>query len=216
MDTSTGTRTGTDRGTSTSAGATGPGAAPSEPCESSAVLLGFVNTTPHGSGPVELLGDSESLTAWLTGAGLMAADTAVTRADVVAAHELRAALCTVFLSRSGCEGSADRLPEAERYLARIAERYPLTLRVTAQGCRPAPAQTGVLGAFAGLLAAASDLAARGAWLRMKICKNPTCYSGFYDRTRNTSGLYCGTACGSQAAQRAYRNRIKDASCAQAS
>lgn len=79
-----------------------------------------------------------------------------------------------------------------------------------------PAQAGVLGAFAGLLAAASDLAARGAWLRMKICKNPTCYSGFFDRTRNTSGLYCGTACGSQAAQRAYRNRIKDASCAQVS
>ncbi|MFF3258891.1 ABATE domain-containing protein [Streptomyces sp. NPDC002932] len=216
MDTSTGTRTGTGRGTSTRAGTTGAGPAPSEPCESSAVLLGFVNTTPHGSGPVELLGDSETLAAWLTGAGLMAADTAVTRADVVAAHELRAALCTVFLSRSGCEGSADRLPEAERYLARIAERYPLTLRVTAEGCRPAPAQTGVLGAFAGLLAAAADLAARGAWLRMKICKNPTCYSGFYDRTRNTSGLYCGTACGSQAAQRAYRNRIKDASCAQAS
>ncbi|WP_371630155.1 CGNR zinc finger domain-containing protein [Streptomyces sp. NBC_00341] len=209
MDTSTGTSASTARGTST-------GVAPSEPCESSAVLLGFVNTTPHGSGPVELLGDSESLAAWLTGAGLMAADTAVTRADVVAAHELRAALCTVFLSRSGCEGSADRLPEAEQYLARIAERYPLTLRVTAQGCRPVPAQTGVLGAFAGLLAAAADLAARGAWLRMKICKNPTCYSGFYDRTRNTSGLYCGTACGSQAAQRAYRNRIKDASCAQAS
>ncbi|MGW0667059.1 ABATE domain-containing protein [Streptomyces sp. NPDC002746] len=216
MDTSTGTRTGTGRGTSTSAGTTGAGPAPSEPCESSAVLLGFVNTTPHGSGPVELLGDSETLAGWLTGAGLMVADTAVTRADVVAAHELRAALCTVFLSRSGCEGSADRLPEAERYLARIAERYPLTLRVTAEGCRPAPAQTGVLGAFAGLLAAAADLAARGAWLRMKICKNPTCYSGFYDRTRNTSGLYCGTACGSQAAQRAYRNRIKDASCAQAS
>uniref|UniRef100_A0AAU2VRH2 CGNR zinc finger domain-containing protein n=1 Tax=Streptomyces sp. NBC_00008 TaxID=2903610 RepID=A0AAU2VRH2_9ACTN len=209
MDTSTGTSASTARGTNT-------GAAPSEPCESSAVLLGFVNTTPHGSGPVELLGDSASLTAWLAGAGLTAADAAVTEADVVAAHELRAALCTVFLSRSGCEGSADRLPEAEQYLARIAERYPLTLRVTAQGCRPVPAQAGVLGAFAGLLAAASDLAARGAWLRMKICKNPTCYSGFFDRTRNTSGLYCGTACGSQAAQRAYRNRIKDASCAQVS
>ncbi|MFG2600607.1 CGNR zinc finger domain-containing protein [Streptomyces sp. NPDC048462] len=51
---------------------------------------------------------------------------------------------------------------------------------------------------------------------MKICKNPTCYSGFFDRTRSTSGLYCSTACSSQAAQRAYRNRIKDASCAQAS
>ncbi|MFJ1926988.1 ABATE domain-containing protein [Streptomyces sp. NPDC088131] len=216
MDTSTGTSASTRRGTSTGAGTTGAPPAPSEPCGSSAVLLGFVNTTPHGSGPVELLGDSTSLTAWLTEAGLMTADAVVTRADVVAAHELRAALCTVFLSRSGCEGSADRLPEAEQYLARIAERYPLTLRVTAEGCRPVPAQAGVLGALAGLLAAAADLAARGAWLRMKICKNPTCYSGFFDRTRNTSGLYCGTACGSQAAQRAYRNRIKDASCAQAS
>lgn len=210
-----GTSTATGAGTDTSTG-TGTGTGPSELCESSTVLLEFVNTTPHGSGPVELLGDSASLTAWLTGAGLMAADSAVTGADVMAAHELRAALVTVFLSRSGCEGSADRLPEAEQYLARVAERYPLTLRVTAEGCRAVPAQSGVLGAFAGLLAAASDLAARGAWPRMKICKNPTCYSGFFDRTRNTSGLYCSTACSSQAAQRAYRNRIKDASCAQAS
>ncbi|MEV0785408.1 hypothetical protein AB0I52_21055 [Streptomyces sp. NPDC050423] len=51
---------------------------------------------------------------------------------------------------------------------------------------------------------------------MKICKNPTRYSGFFDRIRNTSGLRCSAACSSLAAQRDDRNRMKDASCAQAS
>jgi predicted RNA-binding Zn ribbon-like protein len=186
-------------------------------CGSSDLLLGFVNTAPHGGGPVELLGDSAGLAGWLTGAGLMEDGAAVTRADVVAAHELRDALCTVFLARTGCVNRTELLPGAEQYLQRTADRYPLTLKITAEGCRLVPAQAGVLGAFAGLLVAAAELASHGAWLRMKMCKNPTCHSGFFDKTRNSSGLYCSTACGSQASQRAYRSRIKDAaSCVQAS
>ncbi|WP_405783527.1 CGNR zinc finger domain-containing protein [Streptomyces sp. NBC_00859] len=194
----------------------GPHAGPPHLCGSSDLLLGFVNTTPHGSEPVELLGDSACLAAWLAEAGLMEDGAAVTQADVVAAHELRDALCTIFLTHSGCVNRAEILPEAEQYLQRTAERYPLTLKITGDGCRLAPSQTGVLGAFGGLLAAAADLDSRGAWMRVKMCKNTNCYSGFFDKTRNSSGLYCSTACSSQASQRAYRNRVKDAACAQPS
>jgi hypothetical protein len=36
------------------------------------------------------------------------------------------------------------------------------------------------------------------------------YAGFYDKTRNLSGQFCGPACNSQVAMRAYRERRKSA------
>ncbi|WP_141962426.1 CGNR zinc finger domain-containing protein [Actinoallomurus bryophytorum] len=84
------------------------------------------------------------------------------------------------------------------------------MRHLAGGCTLVPSQTGVLGAFGSLLAAVADLASRGAWLRLKMCKNDSCHAGFFDKTRNSSGLYCGTACGTQMSQRAYRSRLKNA------
>jgi predicted RNA-binding Zn ribbon-like protein len=59
-----------------------------------------------------------------------------------------------------------------------------------------------------LFAAAADLASSGAWPRMKMCKNASCHAGSFDKTRNSSELYCSTAGSSQAAQRAYRSRLK--------
>jgi predicted RNA-binding Zn ribbon-like protein len=198
------------------AGTGAPGGSPgaTDTCRSCELLVDFANTAPHGNEPVELLGDAAGLSAWAVKSGLMEDGSPVTQADVVAALELRDAFGTVFRAHSGCPGGAGLLPGAEEYLRRIADRYPLTVEVAAGGCRFIPARTGVLGAFAGILAAAADLSYRGAWARMKTCKNDSCHSGFFDRTRNSSGLYCSTACGSQASQRAYRNRLKgNASCA---
>lgn len=176
-------------------------------CSSSDLLLGFVNTRPLGSKqPTELLSDSAALAAWMARVDLMEPSEAVTHADVVAAQELRDALVAVFRTHTGCIDGADLLPDAELYLERTADRYPLTLKITAEGCTLVPAHGGIRGAFAGLFAAAADLASRGAWLRMKTCKN--CWEGFFDKTRNSGGLYCSTGCSSQASQRAYRNRLK--------
>lgn len=177
-------------------------------CRSSELLLDFVNTGPHGNTQVELLGDSTALHTWMTAAGLMGDGEAITEADAVAGRELRQAISVVFREHSGCADGAMLLPDAEAYLQRTAERYPLTLKITAEGCLLTPSQTGVLGAFGALFAAAADLAARGIWPRMKMCKNDSCHAGFFDKTRNSSGLYCGSACSSQAAQRAYRSRLK--------
>ncbi|MEW1649051.1 CGNR zinc finger domain-containing protein [Streptomyces sp. NPDC091219] len=177
-------------------------------CRSSDLLLGFVNTGPHGSAQVELLGDSAALHSWMVTGGLLAVEDMVTEADTVAGRELREALSVVFRDHSGCADGAILLSDAEAYLQRTAERYPLTLRITAEGCVLVPAQSGVLGGFGALFAAAADLAARGIWSRMKMCKNAFCHAGFFDKTRNSSGLYCSSACSSQAAQRAYRSRLK--------
>jgi predicted RNA-binding Zn ribbon-like protein len=49
---------------------------------------------------------------------------------------------------------------------------------------------------------------------MKMCSSASCHRGFYDRTRNSSGRYCGTRCGQQAATNAYRDRRKKSCAAQ--
>jgi predicted RNA-binding Zn ribbon-like protein len=67
-------------------------------------------------------------------------------------------------------------------------------------------QTGVAGFFGTLLAAAAQTASTSEWKRMKACKNHACYTGFLDRTKNSSALYCSTSCSSQVASRAYRKR----------
>jgi predicted RNA-binding Zn ribbon-like protein len=182
---------------------------PPSVCESSDLLLGFVNTGPLGGRP-ERLSDAGELSSWLAQAGLLAPGTAVTGADASAARELRDALVMIFRAHSGCEDGEAALPAAEEFLQRIAHRYPLTPQLSAGGCRLVPAQDGVFGAFGALLAAGADLAARGGWARLKMCKEPTCLTGFFDKTRNSSGLYCSTACSTRMAARAYRSRARSA------
>ncbi|MEV4627788.1 CGNR zinc finger domain-containing protein [Micromonospora sp. NPDC049523] len=177
-------------------------------CDSSDLILGFVNTRPTGDGQPELLDGRTGLADWLTRAGLADAAPSATYADAVAAQELRAAFVTILRSHAGCVDDETAVPDAEAYLQRIAERYPLTPRISAEGCTLVASQSGVPGAFGSLFAAVADLAARGGWSRVKVCKNSSCHSGFFDKTRNTSGLYCSAACGSQASMRAYRSRLR--------
>jgi predicted RNA-binding Zn ribbon-like protein len=134
----------------------------------------------------------------------------IDEADVVAARELRAALLTLLRAHSGCVNDDTEVRAAQAYLRRIAVRYPLVPQINAEGCVLVPAQTGVLGVFGALLAAVTELAYQGGWPRVKVCRNSACHEAFFDRTRNSSGLYCGTACSSQVAMRAYRSRQKTA------
>ena len=177
-------------------------------CATSDLLLALVNTRPSENGRVERFDDVPGLSRWLAEVGLEV-DEPVTGADVVAARELRDAFSTLFRSHCGCADGP--VNEAERHLQAVAVRYPLVLRVTAQGVTAEASQSGVPGAFGTLFAAAADLAARGAWSRLKLCKNPSCYGGFFDKTRNQSGQYCGAACNSQTSMRAYRSRMRTVS-----
>ena len=160
-------------------------------CETSDLVIAFVNTR-----------DPETLGEWLTGR----AGEPVEAADTTAAAELRAQLVVLLRSHADCIDDPAAVPAAQAYLRRIARRYPLVPIITADGCTLSPAQDGVLGVFGQVLAAVTDLAYRGVWARVKVCKNGGCHRGFFDKTRNTSGLYCSAACGSQAAMRAYRSR----------
>ncbi|MBE1484842.1 CGNR zinc finger domain-containing protein [Plantactinospora soyae] len=184
-------------------------ACPPSLCESSDLILSFVNTRDVDSGPPGPPGNRAGLAEWLARVGRPDRDLVVTNADTVAADELRSTFVTIFRAHAGCADSDTSVSEAEAYLHRIAERYPLTAKISSDGCTLVPAQTGVPGAFGALFAAAADLAGRGGWSRLKVCKNPTCHTGFFDKTRNSSGLYCSTACGSQMSMRAYRSRRKN-------
>ena len=63
------------------------------------------------------------------------------------------------------------------------------------------------------LVAASRIAGRacggmldGSWTRLKACLDTGCGWAFYDRSRNRSGQWCDTTCGSRHKVRAYRAR----------
>lgn len=203
-----------------------------EECVSSDLLIGFVNTRPHDKQPSELLADGAAAARWFRAAG--AGDpgdagrpggpgdfgdpgdvggpdgpSAATDADAATARELRGALLSILRAHVGCDEGAAAVPEAEAHLRRAALRFPVTTVVTADGCELHPTGTGIDRSFAYLLGAVADLASRGAWTRVKVCKNDTCYSAFFDKTRNSSALYCGTACSGRMATRAYRERKKE-------
>jgi predicted RNA-binding Zn ribbon-like protein len=161
-------------------------------CTNSSLIVDFANS-------------GRDLTAWLARcAGVSTVD----EADVVAARDLRGAVVTLLRAHSGCVTDDTEVPAAEAYVRRVAVRYPLVAQVGAEGCKLVPAQTGVLGVFGALLAAVTELAYEGGWPRVKVCKNVACHEAFYDKTRNSSGLYCSAACSSQVAMRAYRSRQK--------
>jgi predicted RNA-binding Zn ribbon-like protein len=175
-------------------------------------VLAFVNTRADGGGRPELFGDAAAFGTWLEEHDQFGGPTAVTDADAAAARELREALVTIMLAHSGDEESVGKpLRAAEAYLRRIGSLYPLATVVTEQGARLTSPQSGGAHVFGTLLAAVAEFALSGDWGRIKACRNPPCHFGFFDRTRNGSGLYCSTGCGAQVSMRKYRQRQRSSS-----
>lgn len=170
------------------------------------LLVDFVSSRASQNGRREEIGDGPAFSAWCRGHGLGDLDDDPGGADASTAREFRDALISVF--RAHCDCPTAPVGDAELYLQRAARRYPVTATIGSEGCRFEAAQPGVPGVFGSLLAVAADVTSQGLWARLKICKNPTCYAGFYDKTRNLSGQFCSTSCNSQVSMRAYRERRK--------
>jgi predicted RNA-binding Zn ribbon-like protein len=178
-----------------------------------ALVLAFANTHADAGDRVERFTDAEGLTAWLGDVAWSGAEPArtVTDSDVVEARELRDALVTVLLSHSNDPGTLDQaVRSAEAILERAGDKCPVAVRLSGAEARLGPGCGGVAGAFAGVLAAATELALSGQWARIKACRNEPCHFAFFDRSKNTSAGYCSTQCSSQASMRAYRARKKNA------
>ena len=175
-------------------------------------VLAFVNTRADGGGRRELLGDAEAFGSWLSDHGQFGGPTTVTGADAAAAREMRDSLVTIMLAHSGDEESVGApVRAAEAHLRRIGTLYPLATEITEQGARLTSPQSGGAHVIGTVLAAVSEFALSGDWGRIKACRNPPCHFGFFDRTRNGSGLYCSTACSAQVSMRKYRQRQRNSS-----
>ncbi|SFM31572.1 CGNR zinc finger domain-containing protein [Nocardia asteroides] len=174
-----------------------------------ALLLHFVNTRADGAGRIEVFGTASGFADWAIEQGLLDPGIVVTDSDAAAARELRDALVTVLLTHSGDPDIGDvQVAAAERYLLQAGIRYPLTTVVTAETAQLRTGSTGVPGALGAVLAAVTEVAQSGDWIRVKACCNPPCHFGFLDRTRNRAARYCSPGCGSQVSMRALRLRRK--------
>jgi predicted RNA-binding Zn ribbon-like protein len=174
------------------------------------LVLAFVNTRADGAGRKELFGGAEALAAWLAEHHRAVASATVTDADAATARELRDALVAVMLAHSGdVDPAGEDVRAAEAHLSRAGMLYPLVPLITEQGVRLVSPQDGVAHAFGSVLAAVTEFAQSGEWGRLKACRNPPCHFGFFDRTRNGSGLYCSTGCGAQVGMRRYRERQRN-------
>ncbi|MGK8556129.1 CGNR zinc finger domain-containing protein [Nocardia gipuzkoensis] len=175
------------------------------------IVLQFVNTRADGAGNIEVFGTATGFADWAVEQDLLTTESVVTDSDAAAARELRDALVTVFLAHAGDPAvDAAQIADAEKYLRQAGARYPLTTVVTMENAQLIAGATGVPGALGTILAAVTEAAHSGDWMRIKACCNPPCHFGFVDRTRNRAARYCSPGCGSQVSMRAYRQRQKQA------
>lgn len=157
----------------------------------------FVNTLDAEEGR-DLLADRDTFSAWLQAQGLAAAGPPPRDRDIAVARELREALRSLLGVNAG--GEPD--PEAAALVNRMSAQAPVRVELGPDGA--ATLQGG--GVVAAVLAAAGTAMLDGSWMRLKACLDPGCGWAFYDRSRNRSGQWCDTTCGSRHKVRAYRAR----------
>jgi len=161
-----------------------------------ALVERFVNTADLDRGTDEL-GDTVSLTAWLTAAGLAGPRDGFGAADRERVVAFREALRARLLANQGAAPAPDTIDSA-----------PLVAAFDADGTvRLSPARGGADGVLARLLAIIARSQAEDTWRRLKACPNDTCGWAFYDRSRNRSRTWCRmSVCGNRAKARSYRAR----------
>ena len=165
------------------------------------LLQRFINTHNHDFPPDwDRLGTPDKARAWLGEKRLLAPGDRVTQADVAHLRELREALRALVIANHGGQ------PAAPARAVLRAAAAPLTVTVDASG-RTAlePAQGGVDGAVATLLAILHEAQLSGDWARMKGCRK--CEYAFFDRSKNRSAAWCAMSiCGYRTKNRAYYRR----------
>lgn len=172
------------------------------------VVQAFVNTrliTASNPYAREDLSSPAALDAWWgaydPGALLNATDH-----DLDLAISVREGLRGVLAHHNGASLDVDAA--AIDRLEAIAATLPL--RVTFNAGRDPVAAVGTgsaAEALAGLLARTVRGRIDETWTRLKVCRNPTCRTAFYDTSKNHSGTWCSMRlCGARAKQRSYMER----------
>ncbi|HSQ36986.1 MAG TPA: CGNR zinc finger domain-containing protein [Acidimicrobiia bacterium] len=165
------------------------------------LLRAFVNTHDPDSG--DLAASPEGLRAWLAGHGLLEPGEELDWAGHGRALRLREAVRR--LGMANHDGVPD--PAAAEEVDALARGCGLVVRLGEDGVAALEAAgSGIDAALARLLAILYTATIDGTWPRFKVCRNDTCRWAFYDRSKNRSGRFCGTACGNAVNARAYRRR----------
>jgi predicted RNA-binding Zn ribbon-like protein len=169
-------------------------------------LRAFVNTYDPDVG--DLVASPEALQTWLVEHSLLAEGQPVDGAGHRRALRLREAVRR--LGMANHDGVPD--PAAAEEADALARGCGLVVRLGEQGVASLEAAgRGIDAALARLLAILYTATVNGTWARFKVCRNENCRWAFYDRSKNRSGRFCGTACGNAVNARAYRRRKAAAS-----
>jgi predicted RNA-binding Zn ribbon-like protein len=163
----------------------------------------FVNTVDKEHGR-EWLAEPADLVRWLEEAGL--GSTQATPADVLRAHDLRAALNSLLAANDGAAldwnamATINRAASAAQLTAGLDERAQVQFDVNGRD---------VDAALGRIVAVAFSALADGGWSRLKVRRN--CNWAFYDYSRNRSAKWCSMAiCGNRLKSRKYRQRKSEA------
>jgi predicted RNA-binding Zn ribbon-like protein len=159
----------------------------------------FVNTVDKEHGR-EWLAEPADLVRWLEEAGL--GSTQATPADVLRAHDLRAALNSLLAANDGAAldrnaiATINRAASAAQLTAALDERAQVQFDVNGRD---------VDAALGRIVTVAFSALTDGGWTRLKVCRN--CNWAFYDYSRNRSAKWCSMAiCGNRLKSRKYRQR----------
>jgi predicted RNA-binding Zn ribbon-like protein len=169
------------------------------------LVQAFINTNDIEDGQEEL-SDPERLRLWLAAHDLPGGEDELGQDDLRRALEVREALRDL----AGANNGEPADPSAAETLNRIASTARLRVRFGTDGeARLEPAERGLTGALALLLANVETAMVDGTWPRFKTCRNDECRWAFYDHSKNRSGTWCTMAdCGDKLKARAYRQRRK--------
>jgi predicted RNA-binding Zn ribbon-like protein len=152
------------------------------------------------------LADTDSALAWMREQGMVEAggDLELSEADRKRLVAVRERLREMLLANN------TKQPPPRSTLDALNERAgDLTLRVRfdPDASELLPAERGVDGALAELLAIVHAAIGDGSWGRLKACLAADCQWAFYDRSRNRSATWCQMgACGNRSKARAFRAR----------
>lgn len=167
------------------------------------LVLDFVNTLDLR--PFEETFETpKALGEWLTGRGLLPAESRVTRADLEETKRVREALRDLLAAQN--EVPVD-ISKAGAELDDAICRAKLALRFADGVMRLEPGVGGVRGAVGRILAEVSEAMGDGTFSRLKACRAADCRWAYLDTAKNRSRAWCSMqSCGNRAKVHAYRER----------
>ncbi|MDT9700241.1 CGNR zinc finger domain-containing protein [Streptomyces sp. P17] len=177
-----------------------------------ALVHDLLNTIPAGrpraADLLDDLGDAQAwvdqaLAGWAQEAAQVAAQVHLAESDLEELRGLRAELRRLVASRNG-----DAMQDGELDVAPAVHVAAAALRMNREGrVVLEPRGQGWRYVAALMLLEVFQAQRADTWRRLKICRNTRCATAFFDRTRNSSGVWHSTKiCGNLENLRAHRAR----------